>query len=116
MLPASHRSEAFGLVQLEAMAARRPVVSTELGTGTSFVNVDGETGRVVVPRDPDALAEAIGSLLADPERRRIMGEAGRRRAEGEFSKERMIDCTVALYEGVLEAAADGELLRVDVSR
>ena len=48
VLPASHSSEAFGLVQVEAMAAGVPVVCTELGTGTSYVNQDGVTGRVVL--------------------------------------------------------------------
>ncbi len=52
VLPASHPSEAFGLVQVEAMAAGLPVVCTELGTGTSYVNHDGETGRVVPPPRP----------------------------------------------------------------
>ena len=51
VLPASHASEAFGLVQVEAMAAGVPCVCTELGTGTSYVNQDGVTGRVVPPRD-----------------------------------------------------------------
>jgi rhamnosyl/mannosyltransferase len=51
VLPASERSEAFGLVQVEAMMSGKPVVSTELGTGTSFVNLHNETGLVVPPRD-----------------------------------------------------------------
>jgi len=111
VLPASHRSEAFGLVQLEAMAARRPVVSTELGTGTSFVNVHGETGLVVPPRDPGALASAISSLLRDPDRRRAMGEAGGRRVAAEFSADRMIDRIIELY-----GAVQGRSARVDGMR
>ena len=78
VLPASHSSEAFGLVQVEAMAAGVPCVCTELGTGTSYVNQDGITGRVVPPRDPDALAAAINDLLADPARR-AANEHGRPR-------------------------------------
>ena len=69
VLPASHPSEAFGLVQVEAMAAGLPVVCTELGTGTTYVNLDGVTGLVVPPRNPDALAGAINALIADPARR-----------------------------------------------
>ena len=76
VLPASHPSEAFGLVQVEAMAAGLPVICTELGTGTSYVNQNGVTGLVVPPRDPQAMAEAVNVLLADPPRR---AGAGRRR-------------------------------------
>ena len=82
VLPASHSSEAFGLVQVEAMAAGVPCVCTELGTGTSYVNQDGVTGRVVSPRDPGALAAAINDLLADPARRAQMGAAARARRRG----------------------------------
>ena len=78
VLPASHPSEAFGLVQVEAMAAGLPVVCTELGTGTTYVNLDGVTGLVVPPRDPEALAAAINALIADPARRGRDGP-GRRR-------------------------------------
>jgi len=91
VLPASHRSEAFGVVQLEAMAASTPVVSTALGTGTSFVNQDGVTGFVVPPRNAEALARAVNRLLADSELRRSMGDAGRRRVLGHFTVDRMVD-------------------------
>ena len=67
VLPASHSSEAFGLVQVEAMAAGVPVVCTELGTGTSYVNQDGSHRCAwCPPRDPAALAAAISELLANP--------------------------------------------------
>ncbi|MFQ6057983.1 MAG: glycosyltransferase [Anaerolineae bacterium] len=101
VLPASERSEAFGVVQIEAMACGKPVVCTELGTGTSYVNVHGETGLVVPPRDPSALAEAIGRLLADERLRRRMGERGRARVGQEFSKETMVERVVRLYEELL---------------
>jgi glycosyltransferase involved in cell wall biosynthesis len=101
VLPSSHRSEAFGTVQLEAMAAARPVVSTELGTGTSYVNQNGLTGLVVHPRSPDALAGAINGLLADPGRRRTMGVAGRQRVQAEFSRDLMVERTIELYGQVL---------------
>jgi glycosyltransferase involved in cell wall biosynthesis len=101
VLPASHRSEAFGVVQVEAMASGRAVVSTELGTGTSYVNVHGETGLVVPPRDPGALASAINRLLADEPLRTKMGERGRERARQEFSQDLMIDRVLELYRSVL---------------
>ncbi len=100
-LPSSWRSEAFGLVLLEAMAAGRAVVCTELGTGTSFVNQHNETGLVVAPGDAQALATAINTLLHDPERRRKLGDNGRRRVTEQFHLERMVDRTVELYREVL---------------
>jgi len=103
VLPASHRSEAYGVVQIEAMACGKPVVCTELGTGTSYVNVHQQTGLVVPPRDPDALAQAINGLLADEALRKRLGEAGRERANREFSSEVMIDRVLKVYEDVLEA-------------
>jgi rhamnosyl/mannosyltransferase len=97
VLPSSQRSEAYGIVQLEAMAAGLPVIATELETGTSFVNVDGVTGLVVPPRNSTALAAAIMDLVNDPARRRRMGEAGRRRSEQDFSHQAMVDKTIDLY-------------------
>lgn len=97
VLPASHRSEAFGTVQLEAMAAGLPVVSTEVGTGTSYVNRHEETGLVVPPRDPGALAEAINHLLADPSLRARLGAQARARVMAEFTHAQMVERVVELY-------------------
>lgn len=101
VLPASHRSEAFGVVQLEAMAAGKPVVSTDLGTGTSFVNQDGVTGFVVPPRDAHALARAVNRLLANPGLRRSMGERGRKRVLDDFTVDRMVERVIDVYNSVL---------------
>ena len=101
VLPSTNRAEALGIVQLEAMACCLPVVCTELGTGTSYVNRDGATGLVVPPNDPRALAVAINRLLASPALRAKMGVEGRRRVKSEFSLQEMINATIAFYEVVL---------------
>ena len=102
VLPACERSEAFGLVQVEAMASGRPVISTELGTGTSWVNQHGETGLVVPARDSAALAGALKSLLADDESRRSMGERARERALRLFTAERMAAGVAQTYREVVQ--------------
>lgn len=101
VLPANARAEAFGTVIVEALAAGKPVISTEVGTGTSWVNVDGETGLVVPPHDPPALAAAINQLLSNDEQRHTMGAAARARAQAEFTVERMIDRVYAEYERLI---------------
>ncbi len=100
VLPASQPSEAFGLVQVEAMAAGVPSICTELGTGTSYVNRDGVTGLVVPPRDAQALADAINSLLTDPVRRADLGAAARVRVAAEFDLDVMVARVLALYEAL----------------
>lgn len=100
VLPASERSEAFGLVQVEAMASGKPVVSTELGTGTSFVNLHEKTGLVVPARDPSALKGALMKLLANPHLCAAMGAAARDRALREFSLETMVERVERLYREV----------------
>jgi glycosyltransferase involved in cell wall biosynthesis len=104
VLPSHLPSEAFGLVMVEAMASGLPVVCTELGTGTSMVVQHGETGLVVPPADPAALAGALNRLLTDDELRRRFGQAGLARARAEFSAETYVSRTQAAYEDVLRAA------------
>ena len=101
VLPSVARSEAFGMVLAEAMACGTPVISTELSTGTSFVNRDGETGFVVPPADASALAEKVDLLVRDEGMRRELGRQAQRRVEQEFRKEIIVEKTLRLYEEVL---------------
>ncbi len=101
-LPSTHRAEAFGYVLLEAFRAGVPAVTTELGTATSYVNVDGVTGFVVQPNDPNALSGAICRILSDPSFRDRLARAAYRRVTQEFSLEKMVDLIMKGYQEVLE--------------
>lgn len=101
VLPSTNRAETLGIVQLEAMACGLPLICTELGTGTSYVNQHGVTGLVVPPNDPAALAAAIQRLVADPALRAAMGAAGQRRVAQEFARTVMLDRTLAFYHEAL---------------
>jgi glycosyltransferase involved in cell wall biosynthesis len=92
--------EGFSNAILEAMAGGLPVVACDVGGNPEAVK-SGVTGLLVPPRDPERLSAAILELLADGEKRRRMGEAGRRRATEEFSFDRMVKEMEALYESVL---------------
>jgi rhamnosyl/mannosyltransferase len=100
VLPSVERSEAFGLVLLEAQACGKPAISTELGTGTSYANLDGVTGFVVPPRNPEALADAIEKLISDDELRREMGETARKRVFEEFDVRVMAERVAEVYRKV----------------
>ena len=111
VLPATHRSEAFGLVQVEAFACGVPVISTDIDSGVPFVNQHGVTGLVVPPADAGALGAAIGELLEDEPRRREMGLAARRRGEQLFSRGVMLRDLLALYDGLAGPVKDGASIR-----
>ena len=96
VLPSS-QPEPFGLVLLEAMAAGVATIATAHG-GPAEIVVDGETGTLVPPRDPQAMATAIGDLLADPDRARAMGRAGRDRVERFFDLRRTVERIQAVYD------------------
>jgi glycosyltransferase involved in cell wall biosynthesis len=88
--------EHFGRVLIEAMAMARPVVATDAG-GVPEIVIAEETGLLVPPGNPKALAEAVLALLADPARARDLGAAGRRRAEACFSLRRHVEAVEAVY-------------------
>lgn len=98
--PSCERSEAYGISMLEAHACGKPVVATRLGTGVEFVNLDGQTGLNVAPRDPGALAEAINALLDDEPLRRRLGEQARRRVETELHASSIARREFDLYRGL----------------
>lgn len=97
VLPSSHRSEAFGISILEAMACGLPVISTELGTGTSYVNLHNKTGLVIPPGDSVALSKSINYLLQSKSLRDKFGKEGRDRVREYFSKEVMVSRIKKLY-------------------
>lgn len=97
VFPSHLRSEAFGVSLIEAARAGRPMICAEIGTGTTFVNIAGETGLVVPPADPEALAQAMEKLSTDTEMAERMGQAARRRYERELGADKMIKAYLALY-------------------
>ncbi len=103
VLPSHLRSEAYGMVLVEAAMFARPLVSCEIGTGTSFVNAHEETGLVVEPRNPAALAGAMTDLLTDDGFARAAGRAARLRYERMFSGSALGNA----YSELFREVADG---------
>jgi alpha-maltose-1-phosphate synthase len=95
--------EPLGIVNLEAMACETAVVASRTG-GIPEVVADGETGLLVPPGDPVPLAEALNALLLDPDRARVMGQAGRKRVVAEFGWPAIAAQTVALYAKLVNGA------------
>ncbi|MDD5707332.1 MAG: glycosyltransferase [Kiritimatiellae bacterium] len=104
VLPANCRAEAFGTVLIEAMACGLPCVTTDIGTGTSWVVQDGECGRVVPPSQPEPLAAAIRAALADAPLRLAWSKAARQRVEQHFTVERMLAGIEGVYREIVTPA------------
>jgi glycosyltransferase involved in cell wall biosynthesis len=100
-LPSVEQSEAFGLVQLEAMACGKPVVCTQLNNGVNVVNQTGVTGLAVPVRDAKALAQALNMLLNDDALRSKLGQQAKTHAVNGYSLTAMSNSHVALYHTLL---------------
>lgn len=97
VLPSVYRSEAFGIVLIEAMACKKPVISTELGTGTSWVNQNNVTGFVVEPKNVEQLTRAIKKIINDIEIYQRFSENAFLRAREIFDEKKMLDKIKKVY-------------------
>lgn len=104
VLPSHLRSEAYGMVLVEAAMFGKPMISCEIGTGTSYVNADGETGIVVPPESPAELVRAMNRLIEDEALAQRYGQAARLRYERMFSGEALGRAYAGLYQDVVHGA------------
>ncbi|WP_053150596.1 glycosyltransferase family 4 protein [Pseudomonas sp. P97.38] len=105
VFPSHLRSEAFGISLLEGAMFGKPMISSEIGTGTSYINIHNETGLVVPPSDPDAFREAMRTLWDNPAQAHAMGAKAEARYRLLFTAEEMGRKWVELYEELLEEKA-----------
>ncbi|MEO7493377.1 MAG: glycosyltransferase family 4 protein [Massilia sp.] len=107
--PSHLRSEAFGISLLEGAMYGKPMISSEIGTGTTYINVDGDTGLVVPPSDPQALAHAMQTLWNDPVLAADMGRRAEARYWELFTAEKMAANYTALYQQLVARRAAAPL-------
>lgn len=107
VFPSHLRSEAFGISLLEGAMYGKPMISSEIGTGTTFINIAGETGLVVPPNDADALRSAMQHLWSHPQEAAAMGRRAEARYWQLFTAEHMAERYVALYRGCVQAFTEG---------
>ncbi|HEV3139774.1 MAG TPA: glycosyltransferase [Vicinamibacterales bacterium] len=115
VLPSIAKTEAFGVVQIEAMAAGRHVISTSLPTGVPWVNRDGVSGLVVAPGDAEALGIALERIAKDAGLRALLADGAKHRADSLFTRDRMVQSFKTLIETVVhepERLADLDSSRV----
>jgi rhamnosyl/mannosyltransferase len=104
VLPSITPNENFGMIQLEAMAFQKPVVTTDLKSGVPCVGVNEKTCFIVKPRNPGALSEAINKLIQNPELAKKMGIEGFKRYQEKFTEKAATDSHIQVYEEVLKAS------------
>ncbi|XKY31143.1 glycosyltransferase [Pseudomonas chlororaphis subsp. aurantiaca] len=97
VFPSHLRSESFGISLLEGAMYGKPMISCEIGSGTTYINIAGETGLVVPPRDAGALAQAMNKLWSEPTLVASMGKAAERRFEEVFSSDSMAESYASIY-------------------
>lgn len=97
VFPSHLRSEAFGVSLLEGAMYGKPMISCEIGTGTTFVNIGGETGLTVPPADPEALRQAMRHLWENPDEAAAMGRRAEQRYWRAFTAKQMVSAYVDLY-------------------
>ncbi|MFZ6711385.1 glycosyltransferase family 4 protein [Undibacterium sp. TC9W] len=100
--PSHLRSEAFGISLLEGAMYGKPMISSEIGTGTTYINVAGQTGMVVPPSDPAAFRQAMEYLLAHPQEAAQMGINARQRYLDLFTADKMASNYTRLYQQVID--------------
>lgn len=104
VFPSHVRTEAFGMSLVEAAMCSKPMITCEIGTGTTYINQDGVTGLVVPPEDPAHLSAAMEQLLADRTLAQTMGRAARRRFEQLFTADAMATRYEQLYQELAAAS------------
>lgn len=102
VLPSVAKSEAFGLVQIEAMAFGKPVINTNLPSGVPYVSIHGETGLTVEPENVKQLAEAMQWMIDHKEERLAMGKKARERMKAEYRLENMTERVLELYRDLVK--------------
>jgi rhamnosyl/mannosyltransferase len=111
VLPSVARSEAYGIVQMEALACGTPVINTRLDSGVPFVSIDGVTGLTVNPSDSAALGRAIQYILDHPAEQERFRRESRLRAEALFRANTMADATLSLYREIHQSSLRAARLR-----
>ncbi|CAI1650598.1 glycosyltransferase family 4 protein [Serratia plymuthica] len=101
VFPSHLRSEAFGISLLEGAMYRKPMISSEIGTGTTFINIDNQTGVVIPPSDPSALRKAMDKLWANPELAELFGNKAYERYEEMFTSKQMVEEYTKIYRSLL---------------
>lgn len=108
LFPSHLRAEAFGISLLEGAMYGKPMISSEIGTGTTFINVAGETGLVVPPSDPAALRQAMDYLWRNPEEAAEMGRRAEARYWEHFTADKMVCSYVDLYRDLVTRDSHSE--------